>query len=534
MTDRLGGESDDRIVTDVLIIGCGISGSVAALEVARDPGVRVTLITRDEDARQSNTYYAQGGIVYTASDDSPELLSEDIMRAGDQMNNPAAVEILAKEGPDLVRSLLIEERGIEFDGSARGSKPHRTREAAHSRSRILHVQDATGKVIQETLVEAVRAQPNIALLTGHTAVDLLTPAHHSRNRLATYEPLSCVGAYVFDRKQKRVITILAKATILASGGLGQVFLHTTNPEGARGDGLAMAYRAGARIINAEYVQFHPTAFYHGHSARFLLTEALRGEGARLVNADGEAFMTKYAPEWGDLAPRDEVARAIHQEMLRTGSDCVYLDLRTKISAERIRDRFPTVYNLCMKFGLDPTVERVPVVPAAHYFCGGLWVDEHGRTSLRHLYAIGEVSCTGVHGANRLGSVSLLEGVVWGYRAARHIAAHLPEKLAVVSGDVPSWQDESLTGYPDPVLVRQDLDLIKRIMWYYVGLVRTTPRLARALRDLNGLRQDVNTFYQTRRLNDELIGLRNSVLAAQVIARFAWANKESHGCHSRET
>lgn len=348
--------NDDRIVTDVLIIGCGISGSVAALDLARAPGVRVTLVTKDQDALESNTYYAQGGIVYTAADDSPELLAEDILRAGDWMNNREAVDILAQEGPGLVRRILIDEQGITFDGSAGETRPHRTREAAHSRSRIIHVRDATGKAIQEALIKAIRAHPNILLLTGHTAVDLLTPAHHSRNRLAIYGPLSCVGAYVLDQQRKCVITILSKATVLASGGLGQVFLHTTNPQGARGDGLAMAYRAGARIINAEYVQFHPTAFYYRHRARFLITESVRGEGASLVNASGEPFMRKYAPEWGDLAPRDEVARGIHQEMLETGSDCAYLDLFSHIPAERIRERFPTVYNGCLEYGVDPTAE----------------------------------------------------------------------------------------------------------------------------------------------------------------------------------
>ena len=526
-------ENNHRIITDVLIIGCGISGSVAALELARNPDIQVTLVTRNEDPRESNTYYAQGGIVYTAADDSVELLTEDILRAGDWMNNRNAVGILAREGPNLVRRILIDEQGIAFDGSGGEANPHRTREAAHSRSRIIHVRDATGKAIQEALIEALRAQPNIALLTANTAVDLLTPAHHSRNRLAIYEPLSCVGAYVFDQQRKRVVTILSKATVLASGGLGQVFLHTTNPEGARGDGLAMAYRAGARIINAEYVQFHPTAFCHRHYARFVITESVRGEGASLVNASGEPFMRKYAPEWGDLAPRDEVARGIHEEMLETGSDCVYLDLRSHIPAERIKERFPTVYDSCLEYGVDATRELVPVVPAAHYFCGGAWVDEYGRTNLRRLYAVGEVSCTGVHGANRLGSVSLLEGVVWGYRAAQHIAANLSNEFPLAPDDVPSWQDESVTGYADPVLVRQDMALIKQIMWYYVGLVRTTPRLARAMRDLNALREDVNIFYHTQRINDELIGLRNSVLAATVITRAAWANKESHGCHYRE-
>lgn len=526
-------DSNSRIVTDVLIIGCGISGSVTALELARNPDLRITLVTRNQDPRESNTYYAQGGIVYTAADDSPELLAEDILRAGDYMNNVTAVEILAHEGPSLVRRLLIEERGIAFDGSATEAKPHRTKEAAHSRSRIIHVQDATGKAIQDALIEAVCRCPNITLLTEHTAVDLLTPAHHSLNRLAIYEPLSCVGAYVLDQRRERVITVLAKATVLASGGLGQVFLHTTNPEGARGDGLAMAYRAGARIINAEYVQFHPTAFYDRHHAHFLVTESVRGEGATLVNAEGEAFMNKYAPEWGDLAPRDEVARGIHREMLETGAECVYLDMHSNIPADQIKTRFPTVYNSCMQFGVDPTREPIPVVPAAHYFCGGVWVDQQGRTDLSGLYAVGESSCTGIHGANRLGSVSLLEGVVWGYRAAQHIGTHLPEELQIASADIPSWRDESVTGYPDPVLVRQDMNLIKQTMWYYVGLVRTTPRLARALRDLIALRQDVNAFYHTQRLNDGLIGLRNAVLAAIVVVRAAWSNKQSHGCHYRE-
>jgi len=331
----------DFIECDVLIIGCGISGATAALRLAQDERCRVTVITKAIDPRESNTYYAQGGIIYQGEDDSPEQLAQDLVRAGDSMNNSRAVGILADQGPRLVRELLIDEFHVPFtlDGE---SRLEMTREAVHSTNRILHVNDATGRAIQETLVKALASRPNIQLLTGHTAVDLLTPAHHSLDRLAVYEPVSCVGAYVFDQTVGCVRTILAKAIILASGGLGQVFLHTTNPEGSTGDGLAMAYRAGARILNAEYIQFHPTTFYHRGRARFLISEALRGEGARLLNANEEPFMHRYAPEWKDLAPRDVVARSIHLEMLRTGAPHVYLDVASAMPAERIAARFPNI------------------------------------------------------------------------------------------------------------------------------------------------------------------------------------------------
>ncbi|MCD6518406.1 MAG: FAD-binding protein, partial [Anaerolineae bacterium] len=396
-----------------------------------------------------------------------------------------------------------------------------------------HVSDSTGKAIQEKLVEALRAQPNIQLLTGHTAVDLLTPAHHSLDRLAIYEPLSCVGAYVFDQASGIVRIILAKAIILASGGLGQVFLHTTNPEGATGDGLAMAYRAGARIINAEYVQFHPTTFYHRGQARFLISEAVRGEGARLLNYHGEPFMHRYAPEWKELAPRDVVARSIHREMLRTGAPFVYLDIASVMPPEKIRERFPTIYHNCLEYGVDPTKEPIPVVPAAHYFCGGVWVDEWGRTNLARLYAVGEVSCTGVHGANRLGSASLLEGLVWGTRAAEDIRRNLPGWKRINPRDIPPWKEEGITEDADPALVEHDMATIRHTTWYYVGLVRSRRRLERALRDLQNLRHDVDAFYRTTRLGTAIISLRNAVVAASIVANAAWENRESHGCHYRE-
>jgi len=522
----------ERIVCDVLIIGCGISGSTAALELARDPNCHVTVVTKSSNPLECNTYYAQGGIIYRGNDDSPERLMEDLIRAGDGLNSRSAVKTLATEGPELVKKLLIERYHVPFTLD-HCNRVELTREAAHSTNRIAHVNDATGRAIQEKMIGALGHCPNIRLLTGHTVVDLLTPSHHSLDRLAIYEPLSCVGAYVFDEAANQVRTILAKVTILASGGLGQVFMHTTNPSGATGDGIAMAYRAGARIINAEYVQFHPTVFYYRGRARFLISEALRGEGAHLLGVDQEPFMQRYAPQWGDLAPRDVVARSIHREMLRTDAPCVYLDLASVMPSATITKRFPNICASCQEYGIDPTKEMIPVVPAAHYFCGGVWVDEWGRTSLQRLYAIGEVSCTGVHGANRLGSASLLEGLVWGMRAATDIRLRLPDWKVADSRNIPQWETERAVDPADPVLVEHDLGTIKHTMWYYVGLVRKRRRLERALGDLNNLRHDVESFYRTTRLAPGIISLRNAILAAIVVARAAWENRESGGCHYRE-
>ena len=522
----------ESLECDVLIIGCGIAGASAALRLAEDGRCQIVIVTKTDDPLESNTYYAQGGIIYRGEEDSPDQLAEDLIRAGDGVNNRRAVEILSTEGPRLVRELLVDRYHVPFTLDAEHHL-ERTREAAHSTSRILHVDDATGRAIQERLIEALRAHPNIRILTGHIAVDLLTPAHHSVDRLAIYEPLSCVGAYLLDRATGYVRTVLAKTTVLASGGLGQVFLHTTNPEGATGDGLAMSYRAGARIINAEYVQFHPTTFYHRGQAHFLVSEALRGEGARLLNIHGQPFMHHYAPEWGDLAPRDVVARGIHQEMLRTGAPHVYLDIASVMPADKILERFPNICQSCAEYDIDPTTEPIPVVPAAHYLCGGVWVDEWARTSLQRLYAVGEVSCTGVHGANRLGSASLLEGLVWGNRAAEDILDKISGWEIADTKDIPRWEEKEVTEGADPALVRHDMATIKHTMWYYVGLVRTRRRLERALRDLGNLRQDIDAFYRTTRLDAEIISLRNAALAAIIVARAAWENRESHGCHFRQ-
>jgi L-aspartate oxidase len=520
----------DWLETEVLIIGCGIAGGVAALQLA-DAGVPVTVVTRGQEPKESNTYHAQGGIIYRGTDDSPALLAEDLTRVGAGHCNPKAVAILVEEGPNLVQKILLEKIGVPFDRTLEGELAL-IREAGHSTERILHATDITGRAIEVALIKALTSRPNVTLLTGHTAVDLLTPSHHALNRLAIYEPRSCMGAYLLDQARERVTRCVAKKTILASGGLGQIFLRTTNPPGARGDGLAMAYRAGARVINSEFIQFHPTAFYHQHIPRFLVSEAVRGAGARLVNAHGEPFMQKYDPEWKDLAPRDVVARSIHREMLALDVPNVYLDLRSYIPAERVREHFPTIYENSLAYGVDITRDLVPVVPAAHYFCGGVWSDEWGRTTIDHLYAAGEVACTGVHGANRLGSASLLEGLVWGCRAAQHIQHILADRPAPDPAGIPPWRDEALET-ADPALISQDMSSIKRIMWNYVGLVRTTPRLERAIRDLRNLENEIERFYRVTRLTDGLIGLRNAVRAAIIVALAAWENKTSMGCHYRE-
>jgi L-aspartate oxidase len=516
--------------TEVLVIGCGIAGSVTALQLA-DAGVSVAVITRAHEPLESNTYFAQGGIVFRGIADSPDLLADDVTRAGADHSNPRAVRILAEQGPDLVRQILIENMGLAFDRDADG-RLSLVREGGHSVPRILHAADATGKAIQVALLEALQANPNVALFTGHTAVDLLTPSHHSLNRLAVYEPRSCVGAYVLDQDNGQVKRFLAKETVLATGGLGQIYLRTTNPSGARGDGLAMGYRAGARVINSEFVQFHPTTFFHQHASQFLVSEAVRGAGARLVNANGEPFMQRYEPEWKDLAPRDVVARSIHNEMLVRDVSNVFLDLCSYIPDAKIREHFPNIYESCQAYGVDITRDLVPVVPAAHYSCGGVWADEWGRTTIHHLYAVGEVACTGVHGANRLASTSLLEGVAWGHRAAKHIWQALVDRSVPDSYEIPPWQPAGAE-MPDPALISQDMSSIKHIMWNYVGLVRTTPRLKRALNELRNLESAIEEFYRVTRLTDSLIGLRNAVRTAVVVTANAWTNKQSMGCHYRE-
>ena len=518
--------------TDVLVIGSGIAGISAAIRLAEDRQRQITVVTRSYDPEECNTRYAQGGIVARSEgDDSPDLLVKDILRAGAGLSLPSAAQLLAEEGPELVKSLLLEQAQVRFDRRPDGTLSF-TREGGHSVSRILHVGDTTGRAIEEAMIAYLRTLPNVTLHAAWTAVDLITSSHHSRDPLAIYQPITCHGPYMLDRQENTVHRVRAKATILATGGIGQIYRHTTNPEGARGAGLAMAYRAGARVINAEYIQFHPTTLAVPGANNFLISEAVRGEGARLMTPDGRHFMETYAPKRKDLAPRDVVARAIHHEMLEHGYPHVLLDLASVMPAARIRERFPSIYTTCLQAGIDITAEPIPVVPAAHYFCGGVLADSWARTTIEGLYAVGEVSCTGLHGANRLASTSLLEGLVWGSRAGQDIATR-EDLTHVDESQIPHWRDVSEGPGPDPVLVYRDSRTIQNIMWLYVGLARNTHRLARALRDLNHLWGDIDEFYRSSRLNDNLIGLRNMAQAAWIVTLAAWHNRGSRGTHYRE-
>lgn len=515
--------SDSQEQTDVLVVGSGLAGCAAALAAAR-AGARVAMLTREEDASGTNTSYAQGGIIFRGKDDDPELLVQDILNAGAGLSYRPACELLATEGPRLVEELLIDEFQTPFDIDSEGQFDL-TEEGAHSQPRILHVEDLTGRSIQQRSLAAVGAQPNVTLLRSTTTVDLLTLSHTSRNPLDIYEPPRCVGVYALDQKSGRVNPIRAHATVLATGGLGQLFLHTTNPRGARGDGLAMAYRAGARILNLEYVQFHPTALYHPEAGSFLISESVRGEGGILIRRNGERFMDAIHP-MGSLAPRDVVARAIHDVLLHYNEPCVYIDLTHKPAAW-IRQRFPNINARCLSHGIDIATQPIPVVPAAHYSCGGVAVDLEGHASIGGLYAAGEVSCTGVHGANRLASTSLLEALVWGWRSGQAAAKEALESKRLLP-DVRPWTHEREDA--DPALILQDWLSIKHTMWNYVGLARTERRMSRARQILRELQMEIDDFYKRARLTDQIVGLRNGVQTALAILYAAMANHRSRGCH----
>lgn len=509
--------------TEVLIIGSGLAGSVAALAAAEE-GREVTLITKEDTLIGGNTPRAQGGIIYKNPRNDKEKLIADVMAAGDGHCRRTAVEQLAEEGPELLEKYLFDIGNIDFDKDSDGN-PALTSEGAHSQPRIIHSQDRTGATIMAGMSEQLIKHPNIKILYENMAVDLMTLSHHSADSLDIYQKPACFGASVLDIKEDRIYPIFANNTILAAGGLGQIYRHTTNPESATGDGLSIAWRSGARCFNLHYIQFHPTAFYSESGDRFLVSEAVRGEGGKLIDNHGKPFMHQYSKQ-GDLSSRDKVARGIFKTMLNTGHPCVYLDITHK-NENWIRERFPTIYNHCLKNGVDPAVEPIPVVPAAHYSCGGVGVNLYGRTSLRRLYAVGEVACTGVHGANRLASTSLLEAVVWGHKAGESAAANT-DSCSYFPQILP-WKDSN--ELIDPALIAQDWQTIKSTMWNYVGLIRTRRRLERANQLLRHLHTEVDVFYKKAKLTKETIQLRNGVQSAIAISAAATQTKfDRKGCH----
>jgi L-aspartate oxidase len=518
---------NEDIVADLLVIGSGAAGASCALRAAAR-GLQVIVLTDAADPLESNSDYAQGGIVARPPGDTADELAADILAAGDGLCSPDAVRLLADHIPDIVDRFLIDELHVTFSRDDNGDLDF-TQEAAHSRRRIAHANDATGHAIITRLIDTLQAESRITLLPRHTAVDLITIPHHSVRPDTVYRAIECFGAYALHQEGGRIQRYFAANTVLATGGLGQLYLHTTNPRVARGDGLAMAHRAGAEIINSEYVQFHPTAFYHRDADRFLISESVRGEGALLRHRDGSEFMSKYH-RGGSLAPRDVVARAIHEEMLSRGAEYVLLDLSNLSVDPAVR--FPTIYETLLEFGLDITKQPIPVVPAAHYFCGGVRVDLWGRTNIRRLYAVGEASCTGVHGANRLASTSLPEAILWGQRAAEDAADSAEDLPPDLANGIAVWHDEGLTEETDPLLIIQDWMMIKSTMWNYAGIVRNAKRLQRAVADLHYLAHRIEQFYRETKLSDTLIGLRNGIAAAQIIAEAAQRNPSSRGCHYR--
>ena len=520
-----------RTKTQVLVIGSGAAGCSAALTLA-DQGREVVLLCAGDRLTDGNSSLAQGGIVYTSPQDNPKLLERDILTCGWKHNHLAAVRYLSRKGPQVVKELLIERLEVPFERSS-GGEYHLTREGGHSLPRILHCADSTGYSIMEHMVRAVEAHPNITVLTRRTAIDVLTSHHHASLLEYKYNLVNqCMGAYVFNEAGGVVETILADYTVLATGGVGQVYLHTTNTRACVGSSVAMAYRCGARSMNMEFIQFHPTALFHRAERRFLITEAMRGEGAKLINASGEAFMPRYDTR-ADLAPRDIVTRAIMEEILRTGEDCVFLDAANNV--DNVTRRFPGIAKKCAEIGIDIAKQPIPVVPAEHYSCGGVLVDVHGRTTIDRLYAVGECSCTGVHGANRMASTSLLECVVWGVSAGSYIGSRFGAKPAItrkLAESIPDWVTPGQERNEDPALISQDWSTIKSTMWNYVGINRTASRLKRAFEDLRDLNVHLHDFYRETPLSKPIVDLFHGCQAAYIITLSAMRNTKSLGCHYR--
>ncbi|MDP9036617.1 MAG: L-aspartate oxidase [Myxococcota bacterium] len=505
------------LTADYLVVGSGVAGLSFALEAAHHGEV---LIVTKRSADESNTKYAQGGIAAVLSrQDSFEAHVADTLRAGAGLCHELAVEVCVREGPARIK--MLRDIGAQFDvvegAKDGGDELDLHLEGGHSARRVAHTADMTGREVERALLEAVARSPRVRILEGHTAVDLITMAKYGG-------PEVCSGAYVLDDASGRVVTILARAVVLATGGAGKVYLYTSNPDVATGDGVALAFRAGAEIANMEFCQFHPTCLYHPQAQRFLLTEAMRGEGAVLRLPDGSAFMKNHDSR-GELAPRDVVARAIDIEMKKTGVEHVLLDITDK-SAQVVRERFPGIYRECLHWGIDITRQPIPVVPAAHYMCGGITTNLEGRTTIPGLWAIGECACTGLHGANRLASNSLLEGLVFGHRAAQALGTSVDRSKPWP--EVPEWEVGTATPSDEAVVITQNWDEVRRLMWNYVGIVRSNARLRRAARRIALLQEEIVEYYWKYFVTRDLLELRNIATVAQLIVECASSRRESRG------
>src|SRR3954470_3866233 len=506
---------------DFVVIGSGIAGLSFAWKAARHGSVAVVTKRKGGD---SNTAWAQGGIAcVTSGEDSFELHVRDTLTAGAGLCDEAVVRTIITEGRERIRELV--ELGLHFD--ERDVSGHREfdlgREGGHSKRRVLHVQDVTGKEIEKVLLRELTRHPQVELLENHMAVDLITAG-----KLGFATEDRCLGVYVLDERSGEVETIRTDRLVLATGGCGKVYLYTTNPDIATGDGVAVAWRAGAAIANMEFVQFHPTCLFHAEAKSFLVSEAVRGEGGILRNERGEDFMARYHP-LRSLAPRDIVARAIDAEMKRSGSKCVFLDITDK-PPEFLRERFPHIYETCLRFGVDMAKQPIPVVPAAHYQCGGVKTDVNGATSLPGLYAIGEVASTGLHGANRLASNSLLEGLVMAHRACDAFLREQPTSHLAREISLPEWESGDVQNVDELVVIYHNWDEIRRLMWDYVGIVRTEKRLQRASARLRNLQREIREFYWNFKVSVDLLELRNLATVAALIVDSALSRKESRGLH----